>query len=98
MSILDYKISRLSSAQLFDLENKFGATNYAPIKVAIAHAKGVHVFDPEGKKYFDFLSAYSAVNQGHGHPKILDAAIEQMKVRFYLAFIWHLCGVYGNKI
>jgi len=72
-------IRRLSSAQLFDLENKFGATNYAPIKVAIANAKGVHVFDPEGRKYFDFLSAYSAVNQGHGHPKILNAAIEQMK-------------------
>jgi len=77
------------------LENKFGATNYAPIKVAIAHAKGVHVFDPEGKKYFDFLSAYSAVNQGHGHPKILDAAIEQMKVPFFLfgvhmIFIWSL--------
>ena len=72
------------------MENKFGATNYAPIKVAIAHAKGVHVYDPEGKKYFDFLSAYSAVNQGHGHPKILNAAIEQMKVRF----IWCLYGAY----
>ena len=83
------------------MENKFGATNYAPIKVAIANAKGVHVYDPEGKKYFDFLSAYSAVNQGHGHPKILNAAIEQMKVRFirhlygvYMAFIWSLYGVY----
>ena len=71
------------------MENKFGATNYAPIKVAIANAKGVHVYDPEGKKYFDFLSAYSAVNQGHGHPKILNAAIEQMKVRFMM-FIWKL--------
>ena len=48
--------------------------------MAISRAEGVHVYDPEGKQYFDFLSAYSAVNQGHGHPKIINAAIEQMKV------------------
>ena len=56
------------------------ATNYAPIKVAISRAEGVNVWDAEGKQYFDFLSAYSAVNQGHGHPKIIEAAVEQMRV------------------
>ena len=72
--------SSLTSAQLFELEGAYGATNYAPIKVAISRAEGVHVYDPEGRQYFDFLSAYSAVNQGHGHPRIINAAIEQMKV------------------
>jgi len=72
-------VRRLTSEQLFAKEAKFGATNYAPIKVAICRAEGVNVWDPEGRKYFDFLSAYSAVNQGHGHPKILEAAISQMK-------------------
>jgi len=74
-------LRRMTSEQLFDKEASFGATNYAPIKVAISRAEGVNVWDPEGRKYFDFLSAYSAVNQGHGHPKIIDAAIQQMKVR-----------------
>lgn len=62
------------------------ATNYAPIKVAISRAQGVNVWDAEGKEYFDFLSAYSAVNQGHGHPKIVEAAVEQMRVCFYWLF------------
>jgi len=69
----------LSSEELFAKEAKFGATNYAPIKVAISRAEGVNVWDAEGKQYFDFLSAYSAVNQGHGHPKIIEAAVEQMR-------------------
>jgi len=72
-------LRRLTSAQLFELEGTYGATNYAPIKVAISRAEGVHVYDAENRQYFDFLSAYSAVNQGHGHPKIINAAIEQMK-------------------
>ena len=65
----------------FDLKELIKrATNYAPIKVAISRAEGVNVWDAEGKHYFDFLSAYSAVNQGHGHPKIIEAAVEQMRV------------------
>ena len=53
----------LSSQEVFAREERFGATNYQPLPVALARGKGVHVWDVEGKKYFDFLSAYSAVNQ-----------------------------------
>ena len=60
-----------------ELEDKYGAHNYAPIKAVVAEAKGVFVWDPEGKRYYDFLSAYSAVNQGHCHPRIINALIEQ---------------------
>lgn len=62
------------------LEEKYGAHNYHPIDVVIARGKGVWVWDVEGKKYLDFLSAYSAVNQGHCHPKITQALIDQAKV------------------
>ncbi|MBI4447962.1 ornithine--oxo-acid transaminase [Candidatus Woesearchaeota archaeon] len=58
---------------------RFGAKNYAPIPVVIERGKGIYLYDVEGKRYFDMLSAYSAVNQGHQHPKIVKAAIEQMK-------------------
>lgn len=60
-----------------DLENNFGAHNYHPLPVVLEKGKGVFVWDVEGKKYFDFLSAYSAVNQGHCHPKIIHSLIEQ---------------------
>ena len=63
--------------QLLDKESRYGAHNYHPLPVVIERAKGVHMWDVEGKKYFDFLSAYSAVNQGHGHPRILDALVKQ---------------------
>ena len=75
-----FSVRRLTSAHFIGKEALYGATNYKPIEVCISKAQGVNVWDPEGKQYFDFLSAYSAVNQGHGHPKILDAAITQMKV------------------
>jgi len=61
-----------------ELETTYGAHNYHPIPVVISKAKGVYVWDPEGKKYIDMLSCYSALNQGHRHPKILKAAKEQM--------------------
>ncbi|XP_077300734.1 ornithine aminotransferase precursor isoform X2 [Arctopsyche grandis] len=67
----------LSSHQVFEREDKYGAHNYHPLPVAICRAKGVHMWDVEGKQYYDFLSAYSAVNQGHCHPKILAALREQ---------------------
>lgn len=70
-------MSTITSAQAIALEENFGAKNYAPLKVVITKAKGVHVWDPEGKQYFDFLSAYSAVNQGHCHPAIIQALTEQ---------------------
>jgi len=60
-----------------ELEDKYGAHNYHPLPVVLAKGEGVFVWDVEGKKYFDFLSAYSAVNQGHCHPKILGALIAQ---------------------
>ena len=58
-------------------EDKYGAHNYHPLPVVLKKGKGVYVYDVDGKKYYDFLSAYSAVNQGHCHPKIVDALIEQ---------------------
>jgi ornithine--oxo-acid transaminase len=60
-----------------ELENKYGAHNYHPLPVVLEKGKGVFVWDVEGKKYYDFLSAYSAVNQGHCHPKIIDALTSQ---------------------
>jgi ornithine--oxo-acid transaminase len=67
----------LSSAQAMELEARHGAHNYHPLPVVLARGEGVHLWDPEGRRYFDFLSAYSAVNQGHCHPKILAAMVEQ---------------------
>jgi len=69
--------SALSSQESMELENKYGAHNYHPLPVVLAKGDGVYVWDCEGKKYFDFLSAYSAVNQGHCHPKIVNALTEQ---------------------
>ena len=63
-----------------DLENLYGAHNYHPLPVVIARGEGVHVWDVDDKKYYDFLSAYSAVNQGHCHPRIINALTEQAKV------------------
>ncbi len=60
-----------------DLENQYGAHNYHPLPVVLKEGKGVFVWDVEGKKYYDFLSAYSAVNQGHCHPAIIQSLIEQ---------------------
>ena len=67
----------LSSADLMALEDRYGAHNYHPLPVVLARGEGVHVWDVEGKQYYDFLSAYSAVNQGHCHPRIVGALKEQ---------------------
>tara|TARA_R110002072_G_scaffold31868_1_gene98047 strand:- start:600 stop:1940 length:1341 start_codon:yes stop_codon:yes gene_type:complete len=75
MTVLD----KLSSQQAIELEEKHGAHNYHPLPVVLSKGEGVHVWDAEGKKYYDFLSAYSAVNQGHCHPKIVDAMTNQAK-------------------
>ncbi len=66
-------LEKMSSAQLMGLEDKHGAHNYHPLPVVLAKGEGVYVWDVEGKRYYDFLSAYSAVNQGHCHPKIVGA-------------------------
>ncbi|TDT44629.1 ornithine--oxo-acid transaminase [Maribacter spongiicola] len=75
MSILE----NITSKDAIALEEKHGAHNYHPLPVVLSKGEGVYVWDVEGKKYFDFLSAYSAVNQGHCHPKIVNAMTEQAK-------------------
>jgi len=75
LSVMENK----SSQELINLEDKYGAHNYHPLPVVLAKGEGVHVWDVEGKQYYDFLSAYSAVNQGHCHPRIVNALIEQAK-------------------
>ncbi|WP_321345968.1 ornithine--oxo-acid transaminase [uncultured Draconibacterium sp.] len=72
-------MTKLSSADYMAKEDKFGAHNYHPLPVVLSKGEGVFVWDVEGKKYFDFLAAYSAVNQGHCHPKIIDALTGQAK-------------------
>ena len=69
----------MTSQDYINKESKFGAHNYHPLPVVLEKGEGIYVWDVEGKKYFDFLSAYSAVNQGHCHPKIINAMIEQAK-------------------
>ncbi|HFK5512127.1 TPA: ornithine--oxo-acid transaminase [Elizabethkingia anophelis] len=66
-----------NSEYFIELEEKHGAHNYHPLPVVLDKGEGVFVWDVEGKKYYDFLSAYSAVNQGHSHPKIVEALVEQ---------------------
>lgn len=72
-------LEQLTSQQAIDLENKYGAHNYHPLPVVLSKGEGVFVWDVDGKKYYDFLSAYSAVNQGHCHPAIVDAMVNQAK-------------------
>jgi len=83
-----------------DLEDKFGAHNYHPLPVVLARGKGVFMWDVEGKRYFDFLSAYSAVNQGHCHPKIVAALTEQAQTLELTsrAFYNNVLGVYEKFI
>ncbi|HOG19510.1 MAG TPA: aminotransferase class III-fold pyridoxal phosphate-dependent enzyme, partial [Salinivirgaceae bacterium] len=67
----------MTSKDYIDREYKYGAHNYEPLPVVLERGEGVYLWDVEGKKYYDFLSAYSAVNQGHCHPKIVKALIDQ---------------------
>ena len=86
--------------KLIEKENKYGAHNYHPLPVVIEKGEGVFVWDIDGKKYYDFLSAYSAVNQGHCHPKIIDAMIQQAKTLTLTsrAFYNDQLGVYEEYI
>jgi len=68
------------SQKYIDVENKFGAHNYHPLPVVLNRGEGIYVWDVEGNKYYDFLSAYSAVNQGHCHPKITKALLDQSSI------------------
>ncbi len=90
----------LSSQQIIALEEKYGAHNYHPLPVVLAKGKGVYVWDVEGKQYLDFLSSYSAVNQGHCHPNIVKAMQEQAAVLTLTSRAFHsnLLGVYMEYI
>lgn len=70
-------VETLTSEDAIALENEYGAQNYHPLPVVLSRGEGVFVWDVEGRKYYDFLSAYSAVNQGHCHPKIIGALKDQ---------------------
>jgi ornithine--oxo-acid transaminase len=96
MSVLE----KMSSAEAIALENKYGAHNYHPLPVVLSRGEGVYVWDVEGKKYYDFLSAYSAVNQGHCHPKIVGAMVEQAQTLTLTsrAFYNDKLGVYEEYI
>jgi ornithine--oxo-acid transaminase len=72
-------IDRLQTSNFIELEDQYGAHNYHPLDVVIEHAEGVWVYDVEGNRYLDCLASYSALNQGHCHPKILKAMIEQAR-------------------
>ena len=74
---MEQEVAMLGSTELIGLEEKYGAHNYHPLPVVLTKGEGVYLWDVEGKKYFDFLSAYSAVNQGHCHPRIIQALIDQ---------------------
>ena len=94
-------ISLTEQTQYFiDLEQKFGAHNYHPIPVVLNRGKGVFVWDVDDKKYYDFLSGYSAVNQGHCHPRIIDALIEQAQKLTLTSRAFHssLLGEYEQLI
>ena len=96
MSVLE----KLTSADAITLEDKYGAHNYHPLPVVLNRGEGVYVWDVEGKKYYDFLSAYSAVNQGHCHPKIIGAMMEQAQTLTLTsrAFYNDKLGVYEEYI
>lgn len=93
-------MARLTAQESIALEEKYGAHNYHPLPVVLARGKGVHVWDVEGKQYYDFLSAYSAVNQGHCHPKIVKAMQEQAEILTLTSRAFHnnLLGVYMEYI
>ena len=72
------RATKLSSSDHIELEDRYGAHNYHPLDVVVHRAEGIWVWDVEGNKYMDFLAAYSAVNQGHNHPRIVGAMVEQL--------------------
>lgn len=89
-----------NTQRFLDLEDKYGAHNYHPLPVVLKRGSGVHVWDVDDKQYFDFLSGYSAVNQGHCHPKIIAALTEQAQMLTLTsrAFYNNLLGAYEQFI
>lgn len=92
------KPNMIYTDEFIALEEKYSAHNYHPLPVVLARGEGVFVWDVEGKKYYDFLSAYSALNQGHCHPRILDALISQAKELHLVSRAFHndLLGEYSQ--
>lgn len=76
---MNVTMDKMTSDDIIEMEEHYGAHNYHPLEVVLKRGEGVHVWDVEGKQYYDFLSAYSAVNQGHCHPKIVAAMVDQAK-------------------
>ncbi len=97
---MDTSILSLKSAAYIQLEEQFGAHNYHPIPVVLERGEGIFLYDVDGKRYFDFLSGYSAVNQGHCHPKIVNSLIEQAKKLTLTSRAFHnnLLGKYEQFI
>lgn len=93
-------ISSTNTAKFLDLEDKYGAHNYHPLPVVLARGEGVFLWDVDGKKHFDFLSGYSAINQGHCHPKIIGALVEQAQQLTLTsrAFYNNILGEYAKYI
>lgn len=93
-------IEKWTSEELMQLEDKHGAHNYHPLPVVLAKGEGVYVWDVEGKRYYDFLSAYSAVNQGHCHPTIVKALVQQAQTLTLTsrAFYNDALGVYEKYV
>jgi ornithine--oxo-acid transaminase len=90
----------ISSSEAVELENKYGAHNYHPLPVVLSKGEGVYLFSPEGKRYYDFLSAYSAVNQGHCHPRLVKIIQEQAGILTLTsrAFYNNWLGPYEEKM
>lgn len=97
---MNKETTSLSSKDLIALEDKYGAHNYHPLPVVLARGEGVYVWDAEGKKYYDFLSAYSAINQGHCHPRIVNTMKEQAETLCLTsrAFYNDKLGVYEKYV
>ncbi len=93
-------LNQSRAAEAIALEEKYGAHNYHPLPVVLSRGEGVYVWDVDGKKYYDFLSAYSAVNQGHCHPKIVDAMVQQAQTLTLTsrAFYNNKLGVYEEFV
>jgi ornithine--oxo-acid transaminase len=94
------KYENVTSSEAMKLEDKYGAHNYHPLPVVLAKGEGVYLWDPEGKRYYDFLSAYSAVNQGHCHPRLVKIIKEQAGILTLTsrAFYNNWLGPYEKKM
>lgn len=88
------------SREIINRESNVICHNYAPVPAVISHGKGVHLFDVDGNKYFDFLSGFSTTNQGHCHPKIVQALVEQASTLHHTSRAFHtdLLFEYGELI